>query len=246
MKKSNLILLTAFIIITVLMVVMMIFIRSNLKKGFQLGDGNITENYISVEEYDKIKVRGNYNVMFTQDSIIELKVITDSNLHEFIRAEVKSGELIIESLEPVLSKEDIRVELSNASISSIEVSGSARFQTTNKLFLTKLRVVANAGARIEIEGFFEHLSAIQNTGSRIFLKGESEVLELESNAGGSINAFEMESGSANAVATTGASIDVNTNELNASASAGGSVTYTGNPVIVGINTSAGGRIGSRN
>lgn len=224
----------------------MIFIRSNLKKGFQLGDGNITENYISVEEYDKIKVRGNYNVMFTQDSIIELKVITDSNLHEFIRAEVKSGELIIESLEPVLSKEDIRVELSNASISSIEVSGSARFQTTNKLFLTKLRVVANAGARIEIEGFFEHLSAIQNTGSRIFLKGESEVLELESNAGGSINAFEMESGSANAVATTGASIDVNTNELNASASAGGSVTYTGNPVIVGINTSAGGRIGSRN
>lgn len=246
MKKSNLILLTAFIVIILTLVIVMIFIRSDLKKGFHLGNGDITEKYIAVEDFDKIKVRGNYKVLFTQDSIIELKVITDSNLQEYIRAEIKRGELIIESLEPVMSNEDILVELSNASISSIEVSGSARFQTTNKLFLTKLRVVANAGARIEIEGFFEHLSAIQNAGSRIFLKGESDVIELESNAGGSINAFEMESGSANAVATAGASIDVNTNELNASASAGGSVTYTGNPVIVGINTSAGGRIGSKN
>ncbi|MFN2394377.1 MAG: head GIN domain-containing protein [Bacteroidales bacterium] len=246
MKKSNLILLTAFIIIIITMVIMMVFLRSNLKKEYHLGNGDITENYIAVDDFEKIKIRGNYKVFFTQDSIIELKVITDSNLHEYIRTEIKRGELIIESSEPVLSKEDIRVELSNASINSIDVSGSARFHTTDRLYLTELKVVANAGARVEIEGFFERLSAIQNAGSRIFLKGESEVLELESNAGGSINAFDMEAGSANAAATAGANIDVNAKELNASASAGGSVTYMGNPVIVGINTSAGGRIRSRN
>ena len=246
MKKSNLILLIALGISIVLIVAFLISLRINLSAAFQRGDGNILEQMREINDFEKVRIKGNYIVHYTQDSVVELKLITDSNLHEFIKTTVKNRELVIESYHPVISSKDIRIELSNAFISEIEATGSAQFISENKLYLPFLSLVANAGARIEIEGIFETLNAIQNAGSMIVLQGSADKLKLESNAGGTIDAFEMEAGYAKAVANAGASVNVNTRELDATAVAGGNVNYIGSPIIHGINTSAGGNVRSRN
>ena len=246
MKKSNLILLIALGISIVLIVAFLISLRINLSAAFQRGDGNILEQMREINDFEKVRIKGNYIVHYTQDSVVELKVITDSNLHEFIKTTVKNRELVIESYQPVISSKDIRIELSNAFLSAVEATGSAQFISENKLYLPFLSLVANAGARIEIEGIFETLNAIQNAGSMIVLEGRADRLKLESNAGGTIDAFEMEAGYTQAVATAGANINVNTKELEATAIAGASVRYIGDPIIHGSNTSAGGNVRSRN
>lgn len=246
MKKSNIILITAFVIVLIAMLALMFSVRSFISSSIIKGDGNITEQVREIDKFDKIKIRGNYKVHFTQDSIIELRLITDSNLHEYIETSVRNNELLIESRKSIMSGKDIRLELSNLVITHIEASASAHFTTVNELNLPDLNLLANAGARIDITGFFENLSAVQNAGSRIILRGKTDKLKLESNAGGSIDAYEMEAGYANVEANAGASLNVNASELEAKASAGGTVNYTGNPIIFGISTSAGGNIRARN
>ena len=246
MKKSNIILLSAFVIALIAMLILMISVRSFISTSFIKGDGNITEQFREIENFERIKVRGNYKVQYTQDSILELRLITDSNLHEYIETSVRNNELVIESRKAILSGKDILLELSNVSITSVDASAAAHFTTINELNLPELKLLANAGARIDITGFFENLSAVQNAGSRIILRGKTDKLKLESNAGGSIDAYEMEAGYANVEANAGASLNVNASELEAKASAGGTVNYTGNPIIFGISTSAGGNIRARN
>ena len=246
MKKSNIILLSAFVIALIAMLALMISVRSYISTNIIKGDGNITEQFRDIENFEKIKVRGNYKVHFTQDSIIELRLITDSNLHEYIETSVRNNELIIESRKSIMSGKDISVELSNLFITEVDASAAAHFTTVNELNLPELRLLANAGARIDITGFFENLSAVQNAGSRIILRGKADKLKLESNAGGSIDAYELEAGYADVEANAGASVNVNARELEAKASAGGTVNYTGNPVIFGMSTSAGGNIRARN
>ncbi len=246
MKKSNIILISAFVVVLIAMLALMLSVRSFISSSIIKGDGNITEQFREIDNFDKIKIRGNYKVHFTQDSIIELRLTTDSNLHEFIETSVKNNELLIESRKSIMSGKDILLELSNVYISHVEVSASAHFTTVNELNIPELKLFANAGARIDITGFFENLSAVQNAGSRIILRGKADNLKLESNAGGSIDAYDMEAGYANVEANAGAIVNVNASELEAKASAGGTVNYTGNPVIFGISTSAGGNIRVRN
>ncbi len=246
MKKSNILLLSALGFTLIAIIVLLFSVRSFVSANIIRGDGNITEEFRDIANFEKIRIRGNYKVQFTQDSVIELRLITDSNLHEYVRTSVRNKELIIESKESIMSGKDISVKLSNLFITEVDVTAAAHFTTVNELNLPELSLLSSAGARIDITGFFENLTAIQNAGSRIVLRGKADKLKLESNAGGSIDAFELEAGYANVEANAGASVNVNARELEARASAGGTVNYTGNPVLYGISTTAGGNIRQRN
>jgi hypothetical protein len=246
MKKSNILLLSALGVALIAIIILLFSVRSFVSANIIKGDGNITEQFRDIENFEKIKIRGNYKVHFTQDSVLELRLITDSNLHEYVKTIVRNNELIIESKESIMSGKDINVKLSNLFITEIEATAAAHFTTVNELNLPELKLLASAGARIDITGFFENLTAIQNAGARIVLSGKADRLKLESNAGGNIDAFELEAGYADVEANAGASVNVNARELEARASAGGTINYTGNPVLFGISTTAGGSIRQRN
>lgn len=242
MKKSNLILLSALGVIILTIIIGMFFLKANLFAAVVHGDGNIVESTRDISSFEKIKIRGKYNVYYTQQSASHLIVLADENLQELIRTEVKNNELHIESIEPLRSGSEMRIELSNDFITHVETSASAGFFTTQPLTLPLLHLTANAGSTIDIEGVFESLFAYQNAGSRLKLEGETQELEIESNAGGTVDASGMQAATARVDANAGAAIIVNASELEAGANAGGSVKYLGDPIFKGMSTSAGGNI----
>lgn len=242
MKKSNLLLLSALGVIILAIIIGMFFLRTNLYAEVIRGDGNIVEVKRDISSFEKIKVRGKYNVYYTQENANDLIVFADENLQELIRTEVINNELHIESLQPMRSGSDLRIELSNEFITHVETSASAGFFTTQPVTLPLLHLTASAGSTIDIEGVFESLFAYQNAGSELNLKGETNELLIESNAGGTVDASAMQAATARAEANAGAAIIVNAAEVEANANAGGNIKYLGDPVFKGMSTSSGGSI----
>lgn len=242
MKKSNLILLVALGVVIITIITGIFFVKSQLFAEITRGDGNIVQTTRDIPTFEKIKIKGRYNVYYTQESPQELIIFADENLQEFIRTEVRNNELHIESSQPIRSGSELRIELSNDFITHVEASASAGFFTTGGMVLPLLHLTANAGSNIDVEGIFETLFATQNAGANLKVKGETEKLEAESNAGGTIDASQLEAASAVVKANAGASVRVNAAELDAEANAGGSVRYLGDPVFKSMRTSSGGNI----
>jgi hypothetical protein len=82
-----------------------------------------------------------------------------------------------------------------------------------------------------------------SSGSDIFLKGKVSVLEAHASSGSDIDASELQSRKCNASVSSGSDIKVYvTEELDANASSGGDITYSGNPKAKDINESSGGDV----
>jgi hypothetical protein len=244
MKKSNLLLLIALGLVMIMIIAGMISLRSVIFASAINGDGNMVETHRDIGNFEKISINGKYKVYYTQDSIQQLVLRADDNLHEFILTSVKNDELVIKSSQPIRSSSELRIELSNPFITHVDASASAGFFTRSSITLPILHITSNAGSEVNIEGIFESLFATQNAGADIILRGQTGLLNLISNAGGKIDARQMEAETATVEANAGASAIVNANEIDASASAGGSVRYLGDPIFKSMRTSAGGSISS--
>ena len=242
MKKSNLLLLIALIVVLISILIAGITARTIFYAGFVEGEGNPQQTERSIPSFEKVKVTGNYNVYFTQDSIEKLLLIADANLHEYILTEVVNNELIIRSSKPIRSSNELRIELSALNLTHAEASAGAGFYSRAPLILPMLHLTASGGAKIEIDGIFETLHAYQNAGSNMVLSGRTNHLAIESNAGGRVNAADLEAETASVEANAGASAIVNAKEVEANANAGASIHYIGDPIFHGMQTSAGGNI----
>ncbi len=242
MKKSNILLLSALGVIIIAIIAGVFALRTQLFAEITHGDGNIVQSTRELASFEKIKINGRYNVYYTQQSPQELIVFADENLQEYIRTEVRNNKLYIESSQPIRSGSELRIELSNNTLTHVEASASAGFFTTTGIVLPLLHLTANAGSTIDVEGIFETLFANQNAGANLKIRGKTQKLHAESNAGGTIDASELEAESAVVKANAGANIRVNAAEIDAEANAGGSVRYLGDPVFKSMRTSAGGNI----
>jgi hypothetical protein len=246
MKTSNKILLTAFLIAVVAMLTFITIFRSMLNAETIQGDNNVVEQQRNVPTFERIIIRGNFQVYFTQDDFDLVMVKTDSNLQEHVKTEVKGDELIIISSKRIKSRNDIRIEISNPNLRYVEANASAGFYTTGNVTFDRLELMGNAGARMELTGNFDEIRARQNAGSNLTLAGSTRYFEATSNAGGNINARELQAEFAKVAANAGANISVNALELDASSNAGGNIRYSGDPVFRNMSTNAGGNISRQN
>lgn len=246
MKTSNKILLVAFGVLIVAILAGLITTRSLVYASITAGDGNIQETTRDIPDFDKISVVGKYNVYYTQGEPASLSLSADANLHELITTEVRNNELIIKSKEPIRTSSEIRIELRSQNITRVEASASAGFFTNSPLNVTVLELNANAGAKMKVEGTFEQLNVFQNAGANVTLTGETDQLDITSNAGGDVDALNLRANTARVDSNAGASAKVNANEIDASANAGGSVRYSGNPAFKNMSTNAGGSINKIN
>jgi hypothetical protein len=246
MKTSNKILLGGFTFIVILMLIGLVTMRSMFNATIIQGDGDVTELQRGTSSFERVVIRGNFQVYYTLSETAELTVIADANLHEYISTEVRGNELIIRTTQPIRSRKDLRVNIGSPNLSFVEASAAAGFFTTQPLELQKLGLLSNAGARMDVTGNFDNLDVTQNAGSRVKLSGTAQHLVVTSNAGGNVDAIDLEAVFARVEANAGASITVNAQEIDASANAGGSIRYSGNPSFRSMNSNAGGSISRQN
>lgn len=245
MKKSNLILLITLALVMSMILLGAIIVRVKFIGPGIEGDGNIVTQQRTLESFDKIRVSDHFTVVFTQDNIQSVIVSADANLIDLVLTRVDNDVLIIESIERLRSRKELKLEISNNDLTEVITSRSAKFITQNQLNLSSLKLTGNAGSFMDIDGIIESLRVSQNAGSRLFLKGEGTELDVEANAGAQVKAIGFEANKANVTANAGSQVEVNAKELSIHATSGSNVTYLGTPIISNINLNSGATAKSR-
>ena len=136
-----------------------------------------------------------------------------------------------------------KVYVSFKTLSKLRASAGSDVFSQSVLKLDKLDLQASSGSDIKLELEANELNVETSSGSDISLKGKATVIQADASSGSDINAFELETKKCTASVSSGSDIEVNvTEELDANASSGGDIEFTGNPKSKNFHESSGGDV----
>ncbi len=242
MKKSNIVLLTAFLLVLAAITVAAVHFRGILMtelEWLKRGDGNIRKELRDVKPFNSLYVAGNITVYFTQNRAEEVVIEADSNLIEHIKTDVENGILNISHNRDIRVR-NLKVHVSREYLDEVSLSGGSRFQTEKPVIQGDINLTANGGSRFEVNGEFEVLNMEINAGSIARLKGQCEDLFVTAKAGSNLIAKDLAAQDVKLHATAGSILEVRAvKTLSVNASSGSNIRYYGEPELKEIHTSSG-------
>lgn len=133
-----------------------------------------------------------------------------------------------------------------STLNAIEASSAATVKSTQTIKAARLELEASSAAKIDIDAETGHLSAEASSAAKIAVSGTTDRLEAEASSAADIRLYELTAKTANAEASSGASVEVNVSErLVAEASSGASIRYKGSPSTVQKEVSSGGSVSGK-
>ncbi len=245
MKKSNILLLSALILVLAGITFSAVYISNLMSEELKKGDGNIENEVRHVTPFSKLNVKGNLTVYYLQDTVRAFVVEADSNLLEHISTKVQDGVMNISHSRSIRAR-NLKVHISQEYLDEVRLNGGGRFITEKPVKLNDVFLWANGGARFEIEGIFQVLNMQLNAGSMAELSGQCEEFSVTANAGSTLRAKDFVAQDIDAKATAGSNLEIHAvNILNAKGSAGSNIYYHGDPELKNIQTSSGANLRKR-
>ncbi|MFA5328496.1 MAG: head GIN domain-containing protein [Prolixibacteraceae bacterium] len=232
---------------TILFVGMLLF-QSGLVRA---AESNSDRQTRKISGFHGISVTSGIDLYLTQKNTEEVVVEADSDDLNKIITEVEGGILKIYIKEKSWfnlnwNSKPRKVYVSFKSMDKLEASAGSDVNSESMLNLDKLKLDASSGSDVKLELELEELRVESSSGSDISLKGRTNILEASSSSGSDIDASDLQSKKCVASVSSGSDIKVNVSEeLNADASSGGEIVYTGNPKTKDINESSGGDVHGR-
>jgi hypothetical protein len=198
-----------------------------------------------------VSVTSGIDLYLTQKNVEEVTVEAESEDINKIITEVEGGVLKIYVKEKSWfnmnwKSKPRKIYVSFKTLDKIDASAGSDVVSEGRLKLSELKVDASSGSDVRLELEATQLNVGSSSGSDISLKGNTNNLQVDASSGSDIDASELQSKNCNASVSSGSDIKVNvTEKLDASASSGGDITYTGNPKTKDINESSGGDVHGR-
>ena len=214
----------------------------------QVIDGRQTRQ---VSGFHGISVSSGIDLQLTQKNVEEVQVEADSEDQDKIITKVEDGILKIyirEKSWPRLNwnNKQRKVFVSFKTLDQLKVSAGSDVNSHSVLKLDKLNLDVSSGSDVKLELDAQELSVESSSGSNVSLNGTAAVIHVAASSGSDINAGELESKKCTAHVSSGSNIKVNVNgELDANASSGGDITYSGNPKTKNVRESSGGEVSER-
>ena len=217
----------------------------------QAGNAGGNRQTRQVSGFHGVSVSTGIDLYLTQKNVEEVVVEADTDDLEKIITKVEGGILKIYIREKswfnMNWKTDPRkVFVSFKTLDKLEASAGSDVNSQGILRLEKLDVDASSGSDIKLELEVNELSVGSSSGSDISLKGKATNMQANASSGSDINASELQTKKCTASVSSGSDIRVYvTDELDANASSGGDIIYSGNPARKDINESSGGDVHGR-
>ncbi len=170
-------------------------------------------------------------------------VETDSNFQKNVIAEVDGSRLKLYVEDEINNPTKLNVYVTFTELYALKVSSGADVETSGMLQTETLEVAVSSGAKAKLELDVNNLSCKTSSGASAKLKGKALRFKAEASSGSNLRASKLEAEHCIAKASSGADIDVFVNKtLEARASSGGDIEYSGNPENVDKKTSSGGDV----
>jgi len=204
-----------------------------------------------ISGFHGISVSSGIDLFLTQKNVEEVVVEAESQDLEKIITKVENGILKIYRKEGSgfnlnWNHRSLKVYVSLKTIDELNASSGSDVNSESLLKLDKLECDVSSGAGVKLELEVNNLNVETSSGSDISLKGKATSLEVSASSGSDIDAKELESKKCKASVSSGSDIAVNVTEsLEAHASSGGDIVYSGNPKSKDIRESSGGDVSAR-
>lgn len=210
------------------------------------GNGHVVKETRDVAHFDGIKASAGINVYLFQGDENKVVVEADENLQKCIITEVNGSVLkcYIDCSIQKSSKLNVYVNFKNLNIikasSGSDVYGETVIDTDN------IDINVSSGADVKIEVKANSVNCSVSSGADAIIKGKADYFEGDASSGADIKASDLVVKTCKASASSAGDIRITvTDKIEAHASSGGDVTYSGNPEIEHINESSGGDVRHR-
>lgn len=198
-----------------------------------------------------VSVTSGIDLYLTQKNVEEVNVEAESEDINKIITEVEGGILKIyikekSWLNMSWNNKPRKVYVSFKTLDKIDASAGSDVLSDGRLKLGELKVDASSGSDVKLDLEANQVNVGSSSGSDVSLKGTANRLHVDASSGSDIDASELEAKDCNASVSSGSDIKVNVTEnLDANASSGGDISYSGNPKTKDINESSGGDVHGR-
>ncbi|MEP6809515.1 MAG: head GIN domain-containing protein [Chthoniobacterales bacterium] len=175
------------------------------------GNGRIRTETRAIQNFSRMEADGAFTVTWTTGPAA-LKITTDQNLFEYIRADVSDDRLRIDWVKPLRGTHGIKIEIASPSLRKVQLNGAVRLTASN-LSGPEFYLEANGATRVTLSGNVNAMSGEMNGASRLSAESLStRAMELSISGAGKA--------------------EVNVSEaLKVDISGAGKVTYSGNPTV---------------
>jgi hypothetical protein len=202
--------------------------------GFS-GSGNIISEERKVEGFNSISVSAGINLFIKQDNNETLKIEAEDNVVPLIITEVKNGRLEIRykhffSMGFMVTR-PVNVYVTAKQLNELKASSGSSVKTEEiKTDSIKINLSSGASGQFIIQA--SEIDADASSGALIIISGKTDKQNVNLSSGGSYNAEDLISKSANVDVSSGSSAKVNASEdIDVNISSGGIVQYIGRPKV---------------
>jgi len=180
--------------------------------GGENGSGKMATEARDLTDFTSVDVGGVFQVEITAQKDFAVEVEADDNLLQFVKTEVRNGQLEISMDKKVSTKNPIRIRISAPAIEGLETSGVSNVSVTD---------LQNTDFSIDTSG-----------ASKLKLSGETTNLTVEVSGASEINAEDLKAVNAEVDASGASRVNVSVSgKLRSEASGASSITYAGTPTV---------------
>ena len=199
------------------------------------GNGKVTTEERTVDDYDTIKVSGSFDVFLVSGSEGKLTVEAEENLMPYIITENKGSALVIKNKKGINLRlgrnKKIKITVPFEDIEAISLSGSGDVNGKDLIKAQDFRASLAGSGNMAIQVNAKCMSGSVSGSGDLTLKGSTERVKLQIAGSGDIHAKELHATHAEAHIAGSGNIKMNCNGgiLKVRVSGSGDVHYTGNP-----------------
>lgn len=196
------------------------------------GNRDVVEKQRNILDFDKIVLKGAYEVYLKKSDSVGLIVKTDENLQEYIVAESEGNILEITTIKDIKKAEEIKLILYYSTLKKIDVRGAARIMNKGFIESEHLEVSVKGAASLKLNIKAEKLDVEMAGGSHANIGGECKSADIFIGGVGVLSAYDLKSKDMKVhVAGAGSAKVWAEKRLDASISGAGSIKYKGNPEV---------------
>lgn len=243
MKTSNKILLTALALLIVFIAAVAITFKVKLKDFIIEGDGNTIVHEQTIEPFDKLIIDGAISIEYVLGESNTLTIEADSNLIQNI--EISQSDKTLKIKRSKSNRKHIMGTLTAPMVNDILLSSGAKLVSKDTIQAQTLDFIVNAGGSLSLIGNFETITSTINAGAKATLAGTCKVMKVSLNAGSELKSLKMDTDFLSIKANAGSNANVNSKELEVSATSGSVIRYNEGAIFKKMETSSGGYVQSR-
>ena len=221
------------ILYSIILILFWLSIVSGCGFNFKKGNGNIDIYEQELDDFSRVYVGGNYEVLLIPSQTNNVIIETDENLFRYINIENFDNTLNINNVHRLKSTEGIFIKIMYKHIERIHSTGASKIAHEGILETNDLKIDLSGAGSIELDIETQQVK-IQMSGAGIIkLAGSTRLQEADISGAGGLLAQDLRSEECevNLSGLGGANIYA-TEKLDASITGIGGITYSGNPKLI--------------